>query len=56
MLTPHSQELLPPFLGASCARKCSDRASRPEDTVQGKVGMSHRVKYQDFREHLHLEQ
>jgi len=22
----------------------------------GKVGMSHRVKYQDFREHLHLEQ
>ena len=48
MLTPHSQELLPPFLGASRARKCSDRASRPEDTVQGKVGMSHRVKYQDF--------
>ena len=35
MLTPHSQELLPPFLEASYGQKWSDRASRLEVTGCG---------------------
>lgn len=49
-----NQELLPPFLEALYKQKCSDRTSRLINTVYGSSGDELRVKYQDFREHLHF--